>query len=80
MKYIVIEIQKSAEGVVGNFVFSFDTIAAAESKYHAILSAAAVSGLPCHAAVLMNETGYCVKHECFTVTPEPEPEPEPEEE
>ena len=78
MKYIVIEIQKSAEGVVGNFVFAFDTIAAAESKYHAILSAAAVSGLPRHAAVLLNETGYCVKHECFTVTPEPEPEPEEE--
>lgn len=80
MNYLVIEIQKSAEGVVGNFVFSFDTIAAAESKYHAILSAAAVSGLPSHAAVLMNETGFCVKHECFTVTTAPEPQPEPEEE
>lgn len=66
MKFIVIEIQKNAEGVVGNFVWAFDTINEAESKFHSVLASAAVSNLPCHSAVLLNETGYCIKHECFT--------------
>ena len=74
MKYLVIEIQKNADGAVGNLVYAYDTINAAESKYHTVLAAAAVSGLPSYAAVLLNETGFCVKHERYTVEPEPEPE------
>ena len=80
MKYLVIEIQKNADGAVGNLVYAYDSINDAESKYHTVLASAAVSGLPSHAAVLLNETGFCVKHECYIVEPEPEPEPEPEEE
>jgi len=80
MKYLVIEIQKFDTGAMSTPAYAYDDIKAAQSKYHAILSGAAVSKLPVHAAVLMNETGYCIAHECFTyVEPEPEPEPEQEE-
>lgn len=72
MKYIVVEIQKNVDGSVGNLVSAYDDINAAQSKYHAVLSAAALSQLPCHAAVLLNETGYCIVHEHFIYV-EPEP-------
>lgn len=78
MKYLVVEIQKTENGAVGNLVYAYDSLNAAQSKYHSVLAAAAISKLPCHSAVLMNETGVCISHECFThVEPEPEPgEPE----
>lgn len=66
MKYLVIEIQKNADGTVGNLVFSFDELNAAQSKYHSVLAAAAVSGLPSHAAVLMDEAGFYINHEIFS--------------
>lgn len=56
-KYIVIELQTNSEGVVGNLVYSYDERNAAESKYHTILAAAAVSQLPVHAAVLLTSDG-----------------------
>ena len=57
MKYIVIELQTAASGSVTNIVTSHDTLQQAESKYHTVLAAAAVSDLPCHAAVLMDSEG-----------------------
>ena len=77
MNYLVIEIQQT-NGVVGNFVFAYSDLAQAESKYHAILSVAATSSVHVHTAVLMNETGYMIKHESYDHTPAPIP-PEPEE-
>jgi len=76
MKYLVIEIQVSDSGAVGNFVWSFGDINAAYSQYHTVLASAAVSNIPIHSAVIMNETGFCIKHESFDHR-QPEP-PEPE--
>ena len=56
-KYLVIEIQTNEGGAVGNFVFAFDTWNEAQSKYHSVLAAAAVSGLPVHAAMLVDNHG-----------------------
>lgn len=79
MKYLVVEIQKFETGAMSTPTWAYDELNAAQSKYHSVLAAAAISKLPCHSAVLMNETGFCIAHECFThVEPEPEPEPEPE--
>ncbi len=78
MKYLVVEIQKYDTGAMSTPVYAYDDINAAEAKYHAILASAAVSELPVHSAVLLNETGYHIKHESFDHTPAPEPEPEPE--
>ena len=77
MKFLVIEIQKDKEERISNLVTSHDTINEAESKYHSILAAAAISGLPSHAAVIMEENGNPIAHECYVVEPEPAPEPEP---
>lgn len=78
--YIVIEIQTNDSGAVGNFVWAFDTLGAAFSKYHAVLSAAAVSGLPVHACVILRNDGQQIAAQHFDVPkPEPEPQSNPEE-
>ena len=63
--YIVIELQKNAEGVVSNIVTSFDTLAEAESNYYSILASAAVSKVPVHSAIIVSEEGFPVKHQCY---------------
>jgi predicted regulator of Ras-like GTPase activity (Roadblock/LC7/MglB family) len=65
MKYIVIELQKTAEGQVANLVFSFDTLAEAESKYHSILASAAISTIPVHSAIIVSEEGFPVANKCY---------------
>lgn len=63
--YIVIELQKNAEGVVSNLVTSFNSLAEAESKYYSVLAAAAVSEIPVHSAIIVSEEGFPVKHQCY---------------
>lgn len=63
--YLVIEIQKNADGTVGNIVNSYDNENVALSKYHTILSAAAVSSVPVHSAVVMTEEGYTIRNESY---------------
>lgn len=63
--YIVIELQKNAEGVVSNIVTAYENLAEAESKYYAVLSAAAVSTIPVHSAIIVSEEGFPVKHQCY---------------
>ena len=65
MKYIVIEIQ-STENSIATLVNDYADINKAKSKYHAVLSAAAVSKVPVHAAVIMTEEGDSIKHESYT--------------
>lgn len=62
MMYVVIEIQ---DGFVGQNVWAFNDLQNAESKYHSVLAVAATSSVACHAAVLLNESGYCIKHESY---------------
>ena len=63
--YIVIELQKNAQGTVSNIVTDHQNLAEAESKYHAILANAAVSDVPMHSAVILSEDGFPVKHQCY---------------
>ena len=63
--YIVIELQKNAQGTVSNIVTAHPNLAEAESKYHAILANAAVSDVPAHSAVILSEDGFPVKHQCY---------------
>ena len=77
MKYIVMEIQTSDS--VATIVNPYDERAEAESKYHQILTAAAVSTVPKHGAIMLTDEGERLKGECYYhITPEPEPEPEEE--
>lgn len=63
--YLVIELQTNPDGSVGNLVYKYDALNEAESKFHAILAAAAVSSLPVHAAVMLTNTGVMVKSEYY---------------
>ena len=53
--YIVIEVQTNEEGKASTIVTSYDNPAQAESKYHTILAAAAVSTVPKHGAVILQD-------------------------
>lgn len=61
--YIVIEIQTS--NTVTTLVNSYEDRNQAESKYHQILTAAALSSVPKHSAVLMNDVGQTIKNETY---------------
>lgn len=65
MKYIVIEIQTNQDGTVGNIVTTYDSQLEAESKYHTVLSAAAISELPEHAALLFTSQGTVLESKCY---------------
>ena len=76
MKYIVMEIQKSSEGVLSNFVWAYDDFNTALNKYYTVLASAAVSQVYLHAAVVFNETGHEVKSDHFYHIPVEQSEPE----
>ena len=63
--FIVIELQTNADGSVSNLVWAFSSKEQAFSKYHAILSAAAVSTLPVHAAVILDNKGLQIAAQAF---------------
>lgn len=75
--FIVMEIQTSEQ--VATLVNAYEDRNQAENKYHAILSAAAVSAVPKHGAVMLTDEGVRLKSECY-IHEQPEPEEEPEEE
>lgn len=63
--FIVIELQKSADGVVSNIVTSHEEQGVAESQYHSILAAAAISRLPVHSATILTEEGFQLAYKCY---------------
>lgn len=65
MKYIVIELQKNADGALTHLVTNHNTLAEAESKFYSILAYAAVSEIPAHSAIIVSEEGFPVKHNCY---------------
>ena len=64
--FIVIELQTINESQVANIVNAYTDQKVAEQKYHTILAAAAVSSLPCHAAIMLDEKGRMIKSEYYT--------------
>lgn len=61
--YIVLEIQTTS--TVATLVNAYEDCNQAESKYHQILTAAALSSVPKHSAVLMNDVGQTIKNETY---------------
>lgn len=84
-QYYIEEIQKYDDGSYGNIShFAYDEDAdiarqKGEAKYYEVLSAAAVSALPQHSAILFYSDGTPIMHKCYTHKKKQEPEPEPEE-
>jgi len=72
--YIVMEIQTNADGSVGTLVSTYAEQNQAESKYHQVLTYAAISNLPVHSCALLSEEGFELRHECYKHEPAPEPE------
>ena len=62
---VVIDMQKDENGTVATLPWAFENRNEAEAKYHAVLSAAAVSGLPMHSCVMLTIDGMYIKSECF---------------
>ena len=63
--YIVLELQTSNDGTIGNIVTKYDTLNEAESKYYAVLSAAALSNVPVHSAVIIDNTGMSIAQRAY---------------
>ena len=66
MKYIIMEIQVDAANNVATIVSQADSRMQAESIYHQVLAAAAISQVPKHGAVLMSDEGFCLMRDCYT--------------
>ncbi len=60
-KFFVNEIQNGT-----STTYAFDSQNVAESKYHDILHYAAVSSVSIHGAILYDNYGNALKHECYT--------------
>lgn len=87
VQYYIVEIKKMTTGEFEHQVhWAFDQDATtarlkAESKYHQILAAAAVSEYEQHSASLLTSDGRLVMNQCYrheVVQPEPETLEEPE--
>lgn len=65
MTYIVIELQTMKDGSVANLVTQHAAEDEAQSKYHSVLAAAAVSDLPVHGAVLMTNSGVTLENRYY---------------
>ena len=65
MKYIVLEVQLNDNGTVGLIPTAFDTEPEALACYHQTLASAAVSSLPCHSAIMINEEGQYLRNDYF---------------
>ena len=63
--FIVLEIQTNTDGSIGTLITSYEDSYEAESKYHTVLSAAAISKLPLHTAVMLTNEGQVIKSERY---------------
>ena len=84
-QYYIIEIQQLANGEYAHLVhwaFDADPDVArlkAESKYHQILAAAAISETKKHSAIILSSEAFPIMNQCYkhnVITPAPEPEQE----
>ena len=64
--FLVVEIQKGENGQFACLVTQHEDLRDAESKYHAVLAAAAKSKLPRHSAALLHEDGHSIRNESYT--------------
>ena len=63
--YLVIELQTD-DGKMANLAYSYETQNEAESKFHSILAAAAVSSIEVHTAVVIDEQGCVLANGSYT--------------
>lgn len=64
--YIVIEMQTNADCDVATIVTKHPTREEAESKYYTVLSAAALSTVPIHAATVLRNDGQQILYKSYS--------------
>ena len=64
--YIVIELQTNEQGSVANVVWAYADENEAFSKYHSVLSAAAISSVPVHSCVILRNDGLQIAAQSYT--------------
>ncbi len=64
--FLVLEIQKS--DTVAHLLTAHESREEAEQKFHTVLSAAAVSSVPVHSAMLITDDGTALRSERYTHT------------
>lgn len=70
-QFYIVEIQQYANGGFGHIVhYVYDenpdkARLKGDSKYYEVLSAAAVSELPSHAAIMFSTEGFPIMHQCY---------------
>ena len=74
MNYIVMETQTTGGTTAIVTPVIFNDRDQAESKYHLILTSAAVSQIEEHTAMILTQDGRVVRSECYRHYTEPEPE------
>lgn len=80
--YLIVEEQVDANGNKGLIYYFEEDENVAISRVHSMISSAAISALPYHAALMISSNGFIKDGRVFDrrVPPAPpEPEPEPEE-
>ena len=71
MKYLVIELQKTGDDVA-SIINKHDDFNQAQSTYHQVLAAAAISSVEVHSAIIMSDEGEVYNKESFFHPVEPE--------
>ena len=70
MKYVLIELQTMDNGAVANIVTVYENELAAKSAYYSVMTAAALSNLPVHSAILMDNYGIVIMNGSFPDRPQ----------
>lgn len=71
--FLVVELQTN-NGQMAHIATAYETRGQAESKFHQILAAAAVSEVPVHAAVIIDDHGLLLGSGTYVHPEEVEPE------
>lgn len=73
---IVIELQANNQGQVAHITTTYDNLPQAQQKFFTILAAAAVSNIPKHSAVILDQMGVLIARDGFEHSPVVESEAE----
>lgn len=76
--YYIIELQKTDDAHCVHLISTKETQNEAESAYHQVLAAAAISSVPEHSATLLTDNGRELMNQTYYHAPAPEQEAEEE--
>lgn len=63
--FIVIELQVSEDGSIGNLVFNYNTFPEAQNKFYTICAFASISQIPIHSVIILDRTGVLIDRQSF---------------